>query len=114
MQSAMTYLNVRQVIPCGRVAEVCQDLFGLRPSAGSVVRAVVRFSDRVASSSDEIRDTLRQAAILHADETGVRGIARTHWLHVVSTASHSLFSHRPKRGIEGFAVAKVLPTDQGM
>jgi transposase len=33
---------------------------------------------------------------------------------VVSTVTHSLFSHRPKRGIEGFEVAKVLPTYQGM
>lgn len=113
MQAAMTYLNVRQVIPCGRVAEVCQDLFGHRPGAGSVVQAVVRCADRVASSVDEIRATLRHAPILHADETGVRCIGKTHWLHVVSTATHSLFSHSPKRGTEGFAAAGVLPTYQG-
>ena len=43
----------------------------------------------------------------------MRCIGRTHWLHVVSTATHSLFSHSPKRGIEGFAVASVLPIYQG-
>ena len=42
MQAVMSYLNVRQVVPCARTAEICQDLFGHRPSAGSVVQAVTR------------------------------------------------------------------------
>jgi hypothetical protein len=42
MQSVMSYLNIAQLLPCERTAKVCQDLFGHRPSAGSVVRAVVR------------------------------------------------------------------------
>jgi len=113
MQSAMTYLNVRQVIPCARVAEVCQDLFGHRPSAGSVVRSVARCADLLTPRVDEIRDTLSHAPLLHADETGVRCMGKTHWLHVVSTATHSLFSYSPKRGIEGFSVANVLPTYTG-
>ena len=113
MQSAMTYLNVRQVIPCERVAEVCQDLFGHRPGAGSVVRSAARCADLLAPCVDEIRNTLRQAPVLHADETGVRCIGKTHWLHVASTATHSLFSHSPKRGVEGFASAKVLSNYRG-
>jgi transposase len=113
MQSAMTYLNVRQVIPCARVAEVCQDLFGHRPSAGSVVQSLVRCADLLAPRIEEIRDTLAQAPLLHADETGARCIGKTHWLHVVSTATHSLFSYSPKRGVEGFAVANVLPSYSG-
>lgn len=114
MQSAMAYLNVRQVIPCARVAEVCQDLFGHRPSAGSVVQSVVRCAALLAPRIEEIRDTLAQAPLLHADETGVRCIGKTHWLHVVSTATHSLFSYSPKRGFEGFTAANVLPSYTGM
>jgi len=113
MQSAMTYLNMRQLIPCQRVAEVCQDLFGHRPSAGSVVRSVARCADLLAPRVEEIRNTLGQAALLHADETGVRCVGKTHWLHVVSTATHSLFSYSPKRGVEGFSVAGVLPSHLG-
>jgi len=114
MQAVMGYLNVRQVIPCERVAEVCQDLFGHRPSAGSVVQAVVRCAERVAPAVDEIRDALKSAPILHADETGVRCIGKTHWLHVASNATHTLYSHSPKRGVEGFAVAGVLPGYTGI
>ena len=114
MQAVMAYLNVRQVIPCERVAEVCEDLFGHRPSAGSVVQAVVRCAERVAPAVDEIRAALKSSPILHADETGVRCIGKTHWLHVASNATHTLYSHSPKRGVEGFEVAGVLPGYTGM
>ena len=36
MQSLMSYLNVAQLLPCERVADVCQDIFNHRPSSGSV------------------------------------------------------------------------------
>ena len=60
------------------------------------------------------RDTLSQASALHADETGVRCTGKTHWLHVASTATHSFFSHSPKRGTEGFSAAGILPGYQGI
>ncbi len=113
MQAVMSYLNVRQVIPCARTVEICQDLFGHRPSAGSVVQAVAQCAVRLAPAVDKIRDVLIQAPVLHADETGVRCIGKTHWLHVVSTATHSLYSYSPKRGVEGFSVGQVLPNFSG-
>lgn len=113
MHAAMTYLNVRQVIPCQRVAEVCQDLFGHRPSAGSVVRSVARCAALLTPAVDAIRDTLRQAPVLHSDETGVRCAGKTQWLHVASTATDSFFSFSPKRGVIGFAAADILPSYGG-
>jgi transposase len=37
IQVAMAYLNVHQVIPCARTAEICEDLFNHHPSSGSIV-----------------------------------------------------------------------------
>lgn len=113
MQAVMSYLNVRQVVPCGRTAEICQDLFGHRPSAGSVVQAVVRCAEKLAPAVAEIRNLLIQSPVLHSDETGIRCIGKTHWLHIASTAGHSLYSYSPKRGVEGFAAADVLPDYKG-
>lgn len=113
MQAVMAYLNVRQIIPCARTAEVCQDLFGHRPGVGSVVQAVVKCATRLAPAVAEIRTSLTQAPVLHADETGVRCVGKTHWLHVVSSAARTLYSHSPKRGVEGFAAGQVLPNYQG-
>ena len=112
MQSVMSYLNIAQLLPCERTADVCQDLFGHRPSAGSVVRAVARCAEKVAPAIDRIAAVLREAKQLHADETGVRCGGHTEWIHVASTATHTLFSHSPKRGRQGFEVGGVL-TDYG-
>ena len=114
MQAAMAYLNARQVIPCQRVSEVCQDLFGHRPSAGSVVKSVARCTELAQARVEEIRASLSQAPVLHADETGARCVGKTHWIHVVSTATETLYSHSEKRGCEGFAAGNVLPTYTGV
>ena len=120
MQRVMSYLNIAQLLPCERTADVCQDLFGHRPSAGSVVRAVARCAEKVAPAVERIAGVLREAKQLHADETGVRCAlcvvrcaGRTEWIHVASTATHTLYNHSPKRGREGFEAGGVLPDYRG-
>jgi transposase len=113
MQSVMSYLNIAQLLPCERTAEVCQDLFGHRPSAGSVVSAVARCAEKVAPAVERIAGVLRGAKQLHADETGVRCAGRTEWIHVASNATHTLYNHSPKRGREGFEAGGVLPDFRG-
>ena len=113
MQSVMAYLNVRHAIPCERVAEVCQDLFQHRPSAGSVVQAVVRCAEQIEPKVEEIRDALSKENVLHADETGVRCQGKTQWIHVACSALNSYFSYSPKRGMEGMETAGILPNYRG-
>jgi transposase len=113
MQSVMSYLNIAQLLPCERTAEVCQDLFGHRPSAGSVVRVVARCAEKVAPAVDRIAEVLREVKQLHADETGVRCAGRTEWIHVASNATHTLYNHSAKRGREGFEVGGVLTKYHG-
>ena len=93
----MSYLNGGQLLPCQRTADVCEDLFGHRPSSGSVVRAVARCPEKIAPAVDRIAGILRTSARLHADETGVRCAGSTHWIHVARSEPHTLFSHSPKR-----------------
>ncbi len=113
MQSAMSYLNLGQLLPCERTAEVCQDLFGHRPSAGSVVRAAAQCASHIAPAVEQISGVLRQAGQLHADETGVRCMTKTHWVHVLAMPTHTLYSHSTKRGREGFDAAGILPDFSG-
>ena len=113
MQSVMSYLNVGQLLPCERTADVCEDLFGHRPSSGSVVRAVARCAEKIAPAVDRIAGVLRKSERLHADETGVRCAGSTHWIHVASSETHTLYSHSSKRGREGFDAAGVLPGYRG-
>lgn len=108
MQAVMTYLQAGQLLPHERVAQVCEDLFGHRPSAGSIVRSVVKSAGQMQSAVDEIAASLKQADVLHADETGIRCAGKTHWLHVLCDPEHTLYSHSAKRGLEGILATGVL------
>ncbi len=109
MQAVMSYLQAWQLLPHGRVAQVCEDLFGHRPSAASIVGSVVKSAARMEPAVARIATQLSQAPVLHADETGVRCAGKTHWLHVASTAELTLYSHSARRGLEGLGAAGVLP-----
>jgi transposase len=113
MQSVMTYLQAWQLLPHERTAQVCEDLFGHRPSAGSIVRSVVKSAAQMEPAVVQIATALSAAPVLHADETGVRCAGKTHWLHIASTADLSLYSHSAKRGIEGLSGGGVLPEYRG-
>ncbi len=113
MQAVMTCLQAWQLLPHERTAQVCEDLFGHRPSAGSIVRSVVNSAAQMEPAVAQIATELSQAPVLHADETGVRCVGKTHWLHVASTAGLSHYSHSAKRGREGLSVAGVLPSYAG-
>jgi transposase len=113
MQAVMSYLQAWQLLPHERVAQVCEDLFGHRPSAGSIVRSVVKSAAQMQPAVAQIATALSQAPVLHVDETGVRCEGKTHWLHVASTAELTLYSHSAKRGLEGISTAGVLPDYRG-
>jgi transposase len=113
MQAVMSYLQAWQLLPHERTAQVCEDLFGHRPSTGSIVSSVVKSAAKMEPAVAQIAIALSQAPVLHADETGVRCAGKTHWLHVASTEGLTLYSHSAKRGMEGLSVGAVLPEYRG-
>lgn len=108
MQALMTYLQVWQLLPHQRVAQVFEHLFGHRPSDASIVRSVVVSAARMEGAVEQIAAELKQVPVLHADETGVRCCKKTHWLHVASTEHLTHYSYSDKRGLEGMNVGGVL------
>jgi transposase len=113
MHAVMSYLQAWQLLPHQRTAQVCEDLFGHRPSAGSIVRSVMKSAAQMTPTVAHIATALSQAPVLHADETGIRCAGKTHWLHVASTKAHTHYSHSSKRGMEGLRTGGVLPEYRG-
>lgn len=54
------------------------------------------------------------AAVLHADETGLRVAAKLHWLHVLATDTLSWMGVHPKRGAEAFDALALLQQFKGI
>jgi len=67
-----------------RLTEVSEDVFGQPLSEATVVTANQRsFATWLLRA--EVKLLLPQAALVHADESGLRVAGKLHWLHVVCT-----------------------------
>ena len=97
-KAAAVYLQTYQLLPYERTAETLDDLFGVCPSEGTLASAQQNAYIRLESVEQAIGTALRQAEVVHVDETGQRVAGHTEWVHVVSTALLTFYAHHAKRG----------------
>jgi len=107
-KAAAVYLQTYQLLPYERTVETLQDLFGVRPSEGTLDSAQVNAYTALEPVEQAIGAALHQADVLHVDETGQRVAGRTEWVHVVSTALLTFYAHHPKRGREAIDAIGLL------
>ena len=93
-----TLLHNDYHVPVAKVSRLFCDLFGYRLNEATVQAANRRTASALAPSQAAIEAHLVQAAVAHADETGLRCSGRLHWLHVLSTPGLSTYFVHPKRG----------------
>jgi transposase len=67
----ITYLSCYQLIPYERLAELLEDLFGVRISTGTIYNTNLRAYEAGAESEEAIKKLLQKQPLLHADETGL-------------------------------------------
>ncbi len=67
-----TYLVQQQFVPYARTRDLLADVFGAALSVGTLVNLVRQGARHVQTAADEIKAALRQAPVLHHDETGLR------------------------------------------
>jgi hypothetical protein len=111
------YLLVRQHLPITRCAELLRDLLGAPVSAGWLCQVRLEAAGRLNPFIGAIKDQLRAAPVVHADETGTRvvtaeGVGR-HWVHVACTELITLLSVHRRRGAEALLDIDVLPRFEG-
>jgi len=84
----------------GKIATVLVEHFELPVARSTLCRAFQRLGQNLEPSWDALRDAVRAADEVSADETGWRVAARTVWLWAFITDKISLYSIRAGRGFE--------------
>lgn len=108
-----TYLNVYQMLPLDRIAQLFADLTGYKPSEATLLSYLHTMSDVLEPAEQTIRAKLFSSPVVHADETGLRVEGKTQWLHTVSNAACTLLGVHPKRGYKGMDFIGLLPSYAG-
>jgi transposase len=104
----------QQFVPYGRVRELLADLAGASVSLGTLLTWVQQSAAALAPVQTRLKAALRQASILHNDETGVRRSGRLAWAHVASTARLTHYAVHAKRGSEATDAIGILPRFTGV
>jgi transposase len=114
LRAFAVYLVQQQFVPYGRVRELLADLAGASVSLGTLLTWVQQCAAALAPVETRLKAALRQASILHHDETGVRRSGRLAWAHVASTARLTHYAVHAKRGSEATDAVGILPAFTGV
>jgi hypothetical protein len=74
-----------------RIRELLQDWLGITLSVGVLNTTITESGRAVAPLEEQLLNAVRQAGVLHADETGWKEAGRTCWLWVLTTVNTTLF-----------------------
>jgi transposase len=113
IKAQATYFNVYQHIPLARTRETFDDLYGHPVEEDTIRHANARIEKEIAPVTEEIRQQLCDADVVHCDETGLRAAGKLHWVHVTSTPTLTHYTFHPKRGPEAMIDGGILPRMSG-
>jgi transposase len=94
----LTYLSVGQYLSYERIVEVCEALFGFSPSESTIYAALQNCGKGLEEFEKKVIEELKEAEVLHCDETRIRMGGKTGWLHVASTEKLTYYYVDEKRG----------------
>ncbi|WP_238626180.1 IS66 family transposase, partial [Ectothiorhodospira haloalkaliphila] len=107
-------LNQGHFVALERTSEILADQYGVAPSAGTLQNWILGIADGLEATYESTRDQIRQAAVAHFDESGLRVQGRLHWLHVAATTDSVYYTVHARRGHEAMDEAGILPHFKGV
>jgi transposase len=108
------YLTQYHLLPFARTAEVLRTVVGIALSPATIVTMVNAAAQRLSAPVTAIGEALVQAAVAHADESGMRVADKLHWLHVLCTTTLTVYFVHAKRGREALAAFGLLALFRGV
>lgn len=109
-RALLSYLNQGQYLPLERVSDFCEALFGQPVAEGTIILANEEIATQVEPVNALAQAHLAQTSdTVHFDESGLRVVKKSYWVHVASTEQVTCYHLDPKRGQEGIEHAGILP-----
>lgn len=114
LRALVNYLMVYQLLPYQRTKELLSTLYKLSISPGTLHRMLQDGYELLAKAENQIQTAVKQAEVIHVDETGHRVGAQTRWLHVASTKQLTFYYSHKARGQKAHQQGAVLPEFKGI
>src|SRR5437016_3524326 len=108
-----SYFTNQHPIPVERTTEIFADLVQHQVSEATVLKASEQLDGCIAPSTEAVKGMLRDAEVLHVDESGLRVRGKLHWLHVACTERLTSYEVHAKRGEEAMEEAGILGLFRG-
>lgn len=109
IKSLAVYLKHHGMISYERLQELYTEVLGIGLSQGTLVNFVTECAKRLTPVGEEIKAGVRDSAVVHFDESGLRILGSLHWLHVASTEKLTYYFPHKKRGTEAMTAMGILP-----
>ena len=114
LKAHAVYLSQYQLLPYKRVQEYFSDQLNIPLSEGSLYNFNHQAFTQLAEFEQTAKDQLAQAAVNHADETGIHINGQRHWLHCTSNDLWTHYFPHQKRGKEAMDDINILPRFHGI
>jgi transposase len=114
IKAVAVYLNQYQLIPYARVEEILESFYGVSLCEGSLYNFNLQAYQALEETETQIKESLKQQPVLHADESSIRIEGKLHWIHTASTAQLTFYQHHQKRGQEAMNAIGILPEYKGI
>ncbi len=98
IRALAVYLSCYQHIPYDRLARLFNDVFRIQISTGTIKQIVNEAGGALGLFLETVKELLRDAPVVHFDETGLRVEGSLHWVHVASNALYTFLGAHKRRG----------------
>ncbi|NET30970.1 MAG: IS66 family transposase [Cyanothece sp. SIO1E1] len=113
IKGMIMYLMEGQLLPSHRTCEVLKDLLNVKVSEGTLYTTREQCFEHLAPIEQGLHQAIKDAEVVHFDETGMRVNQRLWWLHVASSNGLTYYFVHPKRGQVAMDEMDILPEFEG-
>lgn len=98
VRALVTKLSVDHKMPLAQISTLFSDLYGYNLNSETVETALELGYDLSAPLETAVKEALKDAAVGHFDETGLRVAGKLHWMHTAGNADYTYLFLHAKRG----------------